>query len=278
MKLALGTVQFGLDYGINNQRGIPSENEVSSILKLAYENGIDTLDTAQSYGNAEERISKYLNNKFKIVTKFTNFDANVFTNSLNRLMLENVYGYMAHNADLLIQNPHWWKSLLLLKNQGVVKKIGYSLYDVGQLETLLLEGMIPDIVQLPYNILDRRFESSILDLSKMGVEIHTRSVFLQGLLHMNLNQVPLKLSLIKPYLQAIHNLSEIAKISIGELCLGFVKGNPSIDKIVIGVDSSSQLKENLFYYKSSNLSKEIVSQIINIEVDEIGLLNPTNWK
>jgi aryl-alcohol dehydrogenase-like predicted oxidoreductase len=283
IKLALGTVQFGLAYGINNQDGVPNDDELSAIFSFAKQSGIDVLDTAQGYGNSEERIGNLSNNVFNIISKFKNLESpfpfhKELQESLNKLKINSIYSYMAHDADLLIENPLWWEGLQIAKHQGLIKKLGYSLYDENQLVTLLAKKMVPDIIQFPYNVLDRRFDYYIPQLASMGVEIHTRSSFLQGLLQMGSNQLPFYLMPLQPYLNKLKDIAIKNKITIGQICLGFAINNPMINKVVIGVDNLFQLKENVSICKIDNLSIEIMNELLSIEVKEKNLLNPANWK
>lgn len=283
LKLALGTVQFGLPYGINNKSGLPTDVELISLFKLAKESGIEVLDSAQGYGNAEERIGKLSNNEFRIVTKFKTIESSYLFNkelneSLNKLNLDFVYGYMAHDGNLLIENPSWWIELMEVKNRGLVKKIGYSLYSIKQLESLLDKQIIPDIIQFPYNVLDRSFEPYMSELINLGVEIHTRSVYLQGLLQMDYSTLPSHLGALKPSLKQLRRIADKHGVSVGELCLGFAISNPSINKVVIGVDSENQLAENIRFSKNAKLTKEIINELYTIEVNDTSLLDPSNWK
>jgi aryl-alcohol dehydrogenase-like predicted oxidoreductase len=283
LKLVLGTVQFGVPYGINNQSGIPKDDELASIFSFANQSGINILDTAQGYGNSEERIANLSNDEFSVISKFKQLDApfpfhKELEESLNKLKKNSLYGYMAHDGDLLIENPTWWEGLQLAKEQGLVKKIGYSLYSVNQLESLLAKQMIPDIIQFPYNILDRRFESFLFELNSLGVEIHTRSVYLQGLFQMGSSQVPNYLEPLKTYLNTIKEIAKRNQFTIGQISLGFVINNPLINKVVIGIDNLSQLKENVSICQIDSLSEEIMNELLSIEVKEKNLLNPVNWK
>lgn len=282
LKLALGTVQFGLKYGINNISGVPTDVELESILKLAKKSGIEFLDSAHGYGDAEERLGKFSDYDFQVITKFKKLESGYpfheeLRESLNRLNTESVYGYMAHDGDLLIENPKWWQGLQEAKTHGLVKKIGYSLYSVNQLESLLAQKMIPDLIQFPYNIFDRRFAQYMPELVSLGVEIHIRSVYLQGLLHMNPARLSNNLKLLKPYLIKLRDITIINNLSISELCLGFALSNPLINKVVIGVDNASQLSENISICKKTTLSNDVYSELLSIEVTDLNLLNPSNW-
>jgi len=282
MKLALGTVQFGINYGINNKNGIPSDFDISEIFDLSIKNNIKYLDTSISYGNSEERISKLANNKFNIITKSNNvknseeLSSSILT-SLSSLKTESVYGFLFHNSDNLIDNHDLWSTLVKFKNENKVNKIGYSIYDTNQIDYLLDKGFIPDIVQLPYSLLDRKFEKYFMKLKKLGTEIHVRSVFLQGLYFMNNKKLPEKLLPLKKYLESINSVCKDFNISIGELALNFVNENKFIDKIIIGVDSSTQLNQNIQMIKKWDNKNDINKLINKIIVKEQDLLSPINW-
>lgn len=283
IKLALGTVQFGLPYGINNQTGVPDDRELGAIFSLAKQAGIDVLDSAQGYGNAEDRIGELTKNEFQIITKFKKLEApytflSELSDSLFRLKTDSVYGYLAHDGDLLMENPSWWNGLQKAKEMGLVKKIGYSLYSVNQLESLLAKQMIPDLIQFPYNILDRRFEPYLSHLASLGVEIHTRSVYLQGLLHMDPNQIPIYVRALHPYLIQVREIVNKYDVSLSQVCLGFCIQNPFINKVVIGVDNVFQLTENIDLCKKESLTEEMMNELLSIEVKDKNLLNPANWK
>lgn len=283
MKLALGTVQFGIPYGINNQSGVPDDSALVKILELAYNSGIRILDTAFAYGNSEERIADLSENKFNVVSKFPNVqNRNEFQIGLNaslkKLNVNNLYGYISHNANNLIQFPVIWDELVRSRDkQKAVRKIGYSLYTTEQLEILLKMDFIPDLVQLPYSLLDRKFESFLPELKKMNVEIHIRSVFLQGLYFMNAKQLPIKLRPLESTLVYLKTLCGDFDTSIGSLALNFVYKNPNIDFVVVGVDSTKQLSQNLEVIKEE-INFQIIELVNKINISNPELLNPANWK
>ncbi len=282
MKITLGTVQFGVQYGISNTHGVPSDIELESIFSVARELGIEQLDTAKAYGNAEERIGKLSNSKFDIITKFPTVDTEkdleiALSESLQNLSVNSIYGYLAHNADVLIQNPSLWKNLLEAKQEGKIKKIGYSLYTPKQLERLLDLNCIPDLVQLPYSILDRKFENQLSILKQLGTEVHVRSVFLQGLYFMNPNNLPEKLQPLQDSLLELNNLSNENNVSVGEVALNYVISNPNIDKLVIGIETAEQLRENINLVTNWKPNNVLFSKIESIEIKDKSLLNPVNW-
>lgn len=282
MKITLGTVQFGIQYGISNTHGVPSDSELESIFSVASELGIQQLDTAKAYGNAEERIGQLSNSKFDIITKFPNLDSEkdlelALSESLQKLNVSFIYGYLVHNADVLIQNPSLWEVLLEAKKEGKIKKIGYSLYTTEQLERLLDLNCIPDLVQLPYSILDRKFEKQLSILKQLGTEVHVRSVFLQGLYFMNPNELPEKLQPLQDSLLELKNLCIENNVSVGEVALNYVISNPNIDKLVIGIETAEQLRENINLVTNWKSNNVLFSKIEAIEIKDKSLLNPVNW-
>jgi aryl-alcohol dehydrogenase-like predicted oxidoreductase len=281
-KLMLGTVQFGLNYGINNSNGIPNDDVFEDILNSAAKSTIKLLDSAPSYGNAEERIGKYNLGRFGIVSKFSNVFhqkelIKLLQTTLDNLNTHQLYGYISHNTDELIANPVIWDWLKQEKEKSKIKKIGFSLYSVNQLELLLEKQMVPDIIQFPYNILDRRFKPYLSELVNVGVEIHTRSVYLQGFLQMNPTQVPRNLMPLTPYLKKVREIALKNNLTIGQLCLGFATNNTLINKVVIGVENITQLTENIDLCGNTTLTNDVINEILSIEVNDKNLLNPVNW-
>lgn len=277
-RLALGTVQFGLEYGISNKNGRTSLNEVRDILQIAFQSGIDTLDTASSYGDSETAIGASKRAKFNIVSKFPasiNSDAelsNSLATSLANTKSDCLYGYMAHDADALIKNKTLWQSMKQFRDAGKVQKIGYSLYTPLQLEALYEMGLVPDIVQVPYNFLDRRFEIFFDQLKSDGCEIHVRSVFLQGLFFLGPKELGEFFKPIKPLLGLLQEHFSDNKTTAAFL-INFVLSNPLVDKLVFGVNTTLQLQENI-----DALSKE--TEYPNIQYDSNipeEILMPNKW-
>ena len=276
-EIVLGTVQFGLNYGISNQTGQTPPNEVSKILNFAWDHGVSTLDTAFSYGNSEKVLGECMENNFKIITKFS-YETNLaiiekdFYKSLKLLEQKKVYGLLAHEADSIIKQPKIWDLLQVLKNNGFVEKIGYSLYYPKDLEILLSLGHIPDLIQIPYNLIDRRFEPYFNELKNKGCEIHVRSVFLQGLFFLDPNQLSDFFNDVKPLIEDLRQSFQ----STEELSAFLIRTslNSEIDKVVIGVNHLSQLQNIV-----SGLSvpqKQFDLQVDHFNIDEKIIL-PFNW-
>lgn len=281
-KLCIGTVQFGLIYGINNQSGIPDNATINQILDFAYDKEISFLDTANVYGDAQIKIGNLNNERFKIVGKFPAVNSISeleiqFEKTLSQLKTNSIYGYLAHNADNLIANPELWKILQLLKSKEKIKKIGFSLYNPEQLITLLKLNIVPNLVQLPYSLLDRKFEPYFEKLKSLGTEIHVRSVFLQGLYFMNPLNLPEKIQCIKQELLQLHTICKEFKIDMSALALNYILFNANIDKIVMGIDNISQLVKNYELIKTLKINSHLINEVNKIDVKEKELLNPSNW-
>jgi aryl-alcohol dehydrogenase-like predicted oxidoreductase len=282
LKITLGTVQFGINYGISNTHGVPSDEALQTIFSVAEAAGINQLDTALAYGNAEERLGLFAADRFQIITKFPAVASqeeleDTLRQSLVRLKTNSVYGYLAHNADILIENPRLWETLQQAKSEGKIEKIGFSLYTPEQLEKLLALNIVPDLVQLPYSILDRKFESKLAELKQLGTEIHVRSVFLQGLYFMNPMQLPEKLKPLTAALVELHAICAENQMAVGEVALNYVIANPNIDKIVMGVETAAQLKQNIQMVSDWKADSDLFSKIEAIEINDKSLLNPVNW-
>ena len=280
-KIGLGTVQWGLNYGISNSNGIPSDEELKLISILASNNDIDCLDTATGYGNAEERIGKNFFSSFKIVTKIGKVKSEIdLKNQLNKsfknLKRSTIYGCLFHDYKELINNKDLWKALSDQKSQGKIKKIGYSLYAPNELQQLLELNYIPDIIQIPFNVLDRKFSPYFNFLKEKNVEIHARSIFLQGLLLKSEKSIPEKVNGLKEEISLLNTIADDAKKSLLEVCLGYVKQQTCIDKLILGIETSNQLKQILS--ADTNLTQKTLETIDNIQVREKKLLNPSTWQ
>jgi aryl-alcohol dehydrogenase-like predicted oxidoreductase len=280
-KIAIGTVQFGVNYGISNKNGIPDDIELSNVLKTASKNQINTLDTASSYGNAESRIGHFKNSEFQIVSKFiSNEKENLkkeLIQSLNALNCSVLYGYLAHRCTDLIKNPQIIEWLMNFKHEKLVEKIGVSVYNTEELEELLQLGFVPDIIQLPYNLFDQRFETTIQKFATLGTEIHVRSVFLQGLFFLHPDELPKKLQVFGNNLLKIKEIAAFFNLSVASLALLFVLQNESISKVVVGVQCKSQLMEIIDAIEGKFLSQDCTNSIRNIIIEEPALLLPQNW-
>lgn len=282
-KLVLGTVQFGVNYGINNSTGQVPLSEVIEILKIASKAGVKTLDTSSGYGKSEQVLGMAMQESgtsFQLVSKYPTSTKGIyetFLESLNKLGINSIYGYMVHHFDFYQKHPDIYDVIMELKQQGRIQRIGFSLYTIDQLQTLLDNNVPIDILQFPYNMLDRQFEPYMPLLKDKGVEIHTRSVFLQGLFFKDLDSLPEKLKPLYGELKDLHDYSDKRGIPMEQLALSFVYGNPLVDGVLIGVDNHNQLESNLLA-ASHPLSEADYEYIRSVDVKNKELLNPVNWK
>ena len=275
-KIVLGTVQFGCQYGINS-KGQPSQDEVGRLLRYAAEYGVVKLDTSSAYGNAETILGNCMPQDvcFQIISKYPKSDKTVregLMESLKRLKVKKLYGYLLHHFELYRNNKFIWEDFRALKREGWVEKIGFSLYSVDELELLISDGVDFDILQIPRNILDNQFDTYLPILNERDVEVHVRSTFLQGLFFKDRTHIPPKLLPLKSNLLELDEYANAHQISIAELAMNYNLQNNYIDGVLIGVDTIEQLKTNL-----SMVSNRVVNVNINIEVIDKDLLNPVNW-
>ncbi|MFP3426196.1 MULTISPECIES: aldo/keto reductase [Pseudoalteromonas] len=279
MKLALGTVQFGLDYGVSNSRGVVPSKIVTKLLKQAELLSINMLDTAAMYGTSEAVLGQLTNKYFDIITKLaidTDSVINVsqsLKESLSKLQRSSIYGVLLHNADVLksSQADEIASQLVELKDQGLVQKIGMSLYFPEQVK--LFEIIKPDIIQIPLNVLDQRFlqDGLLTQMKEQGIEIHVRSAFLQGLLLMSPDSRSHYFSQFNE-LNAFDKFVNSVSYSRLEICLSFLKSIDEIDRVVVGCCSASELAQiHTAWHTKANISYHQLACTNN------SLIIPSNW-
>lgn len=274
-RLILGTVQFGCQYGINSA-GRPNEHVVKEILSEARALGIVALDTSSAYGDAEKVLGKAMQDKgsFKIISKYPQCNSSVeecFNTTLHHIGVDRLYGYLLHHFDVYKNDPKIWRNFEKLKQDGRTERIGFSLYHPKELELLFNNKVAFNIVQIPFNVFDRKFEPYLQGLHDMGVEIHVRSTFLQGLFFMDRGKLPIKLFPLKKYLFQLDEYAKQNRMNISSLALNYNIQHPYIDGVLIGVDNSEQLRMNVHSVTRQRID-------IDIKVSETELLNPVNWK
>jgi aryl-alcohol dehydrogenase-like predicted oxidoreductase len=285
MKLALGTVQFGLPYGIANKHGQPSLQEVARIINLARSVGIDLLDTAVAYGESEVRLGQVGIEGFKVVTKLPSFSGDVsriknwaeenLHRSLGKLGLPKAYGVLLHAPGQLLEPDGCGlvAALESLKDRGLVEKIGVSIYSPDELDAIM--PLFPfDLVQAPFSVVDRRLLRSgwLGRLKERGVEIHARSLFLQGLLLMSCSTIPRQFSKWSAIWENWHGWLETAQMTPQSACLGFAQSVAGIDRVVVGVETCAQLEDLV---RAAGAPSP--DSWPNIESDDQDLLNPALW-
>jgi aryl-alcohol dehydrogenase-like predicted oxidoreductase len=286
-KIALGTVQFGIDYGINSESGQVQPEEVRSILNYAHSQNIDLLDTAPVYGDSEKILGRANSSNFKVVTKTRHFDSlkinnndirllnSDFYHSLEYLKQDSVYGVLMHNASDLLKPgaEKLFDQLQKLKQEEKITKIGVSVYDHSQLQAIL-EIFDIDLVQLPFNIIDKRLIDSgmLAKLKNRGIEVHARSVFLQGLLLMSERNRPDKFKRWGVLWKIWHEWLNDNQITALEAAIRYVISMPEISKVLVGVDTKDQLKEIIV--ASNGVLPNIPTELYT---NDVNLLNPSNW-
>jgi aryl-alcohol dehydrogenase-like predicted oxidoreductase len=289
-QLGLGTVQFGLDYGIANANGKPSDATVVEILSDALEHEAGIIDTAPAYGDSEARLGGLLPEgaDCRIVTKtavqpnlsaFQQDDADIvrttFLASLKRLRQDTVYGLLLHHGtDVLLPGGECLiDTLVALKDAGLVQKIGVSIYTADELDGIL-DVFVPEIVQLPLSVADQRLLRSghLAKLKKLGVEIHVRSVFLQGLLLAAPEALP---DFMRPFAQKLAKI-ETASAEAGPLatCLGFASQVPEVDCVVAGAATADEWRGIRSAFEQS---QEIKMDFADLAIEDPDILHPGNW-
>jgi aryl-alcohol dehydrogenase-like predicted oxidoreductase len=287
-RIVLGTAQFGLEYGIANQVGMLSKKDVFAILEFAHREGMDTLDMAYSYGKSESIIGEFFSRfyrSFNVISKLPNMDNpdaqmvdKYFSETLSRLKQTKIYGYLVHKFANIVSNENLWHKIESLKNKGCIDKIGVSIYEPWELEYLLNNRIRFDIIQVPYNIFDQRFDRYFPELKKRSVETCIRSVFLQGLFFLEKDRIEKD---FQPAKSAIGNLRKISlehSIPLNALCFCFVLLNSFVDKVIIGIDSLEQLKQNLDSLKYFDKVKKIYNSLKSLELRDEKVLLPYRWK
>jgi aryl-alcohol dehydrogenase-like predicted oxidoreductase len=250
-RLALGTAQFGLAYGLNNEAGQPSTSAVAEVLAAAQAAGLTLLDTAAAYGNSEARLGELSseNPAFSLITKLAAGPPAQVTQhlaeSLARLRRSQLYGVLFHAFGPLQAEPTAWRALQAARAAGQVARIGVSLYHPHEAEWLLAQGWDIDLVQVPYNVLDQRFAAVLPRLAAHGVEVHVRSAFLQGLLLREPASLPAFFEPLAPKVKQLRHLADEAGVPLPALLLLFAAYAPGVARAVIGVDSVANLHENL---------------------------------
>lgn len=296
MELCLGTVQFGMDYGIKGQKQ-PSVEQAVDMLDYATQNGINTIDTANAYGSAEDVVGAFLEkktiarDKLFIVSKFRpnllddvgqdkyyEIMRNNLENTLSRLHTDYLNSYLLHSARYIFDDEII-DTLNRLKADGLAERVGVSVYEPEEAKKCIERPNV-DFMQLPYSIFDQRMEKAgVFEYAKNNnIQIHSRSAFIQGLILMEEDEIPPFLSKAKPIVRKISLLCNRHGISRIALAMNYVKQQSRISHLVFGVDSIEQLKEDIRIF-GENMSKDIIADIAKEFTDiEADIVMPSLWK
>jgi len=287
-KLIIGGAQFGEDYGITNEIGQVKQQTINTIMEISRNNGIFLYDTAPDYGASETALGSLLGECDRVVTKtaksenqaLTALDIDDFESTFQASMgligRKKIYAILVHRAfDLLKPGKELlidW--LLQKKKEEQVDKVGVSVYTEEQLNEIL-KVFRPDVVQLPFNILDQRLHQSgcLKKLALQGIEVHVRSVFLQGLLLIPPERLPTYFQFARKYFDAVMSVAEKQGYSALELSLGFVMNHKYIDKVIVGICDKNQLLQII----------DACSIVLNSEMyhglacDDESVVHPGKW-
>ena len=285
VRLALGSVQFGLAYGIANRGGQVTRAEAGEIVEMARSAGVDTIDTAIGYGDSEACLGSIGVTDLRVITKLPGLPVGLadvrpwiekeFTQALLRLQLTQVYGLLLHRPSDLLgpHGPALFDAMTALKEQQKVLKIGVSIYAPSELNALIARFNL-DLVQAPFNLLDQRLNSSgWLDrLKEKDVEVHTRSAFLQGLLLMSRADIPSKFDRWNGLWDRWHQWLQTSDTTALQACLAFPLSFEQIDRVVVGADSAKQFRQ-ILQVLAGPLSRELPE----LRCDSEDLINPAIW-
>jgi aryl-alcohol dehydrogenase-like predicted oxidoreductase len=283
-KLALGTVQLGLLYGINNRAGLPDQEEAFRILSLAAEHKISILDSAEAYGKSLEVISAYqqthFDSSFQVISKFTGSENSLIpsvVNTLHKLKSRALYAYMYHRFSDYSSGSYKIE-LEQLKQMGLIRKVGVSLYTISELRAVV-EDIDIDLIQIPFNPFDASAEKIdlLLEAKARKKEVHVRSVFLQGLFYKNPDELTGNLRALFPALKTFRELIQEHQIGVLEACLNFALYQASIDHVIIGIETSEQLQQNINAVMS-DFPESLSIDMKSISIPDERLLNPSTWK
>lgn len=283
-RIGIGTVQFGTVYGIKNLHGQVPRPAVEEILRISRAAGVRLLDTAAMYGEAEEVLGQILPkvDGFNVVTKTTTsaigIDAAVqrVRQSYQTLGGRQLYGLLVHSAsDLHSSNgPDLWSALRRLRDEGLFLKLGISAYGSDD-PVELARRYRPDIMQVPVSVLDQRLvrDRVIHELKDLDVEVHARSVFLQGAIFLNPAELPIGLAHVRSKLEAFHSRLGELGLSPVEAGIGFPLSIPEIDCAIVGISSVEEAKQIL---DAATVEKPGIPWEELVVDDEV-LLDPRLW-
>lgn len=290
--LVLGTAQLGMPYGIGNRAGQPDTSRALDIVQEARDHGISEFDTAQHYGTSEAVLGEALRtlglaSGVRIVSKFdpaldhfsgTDMAAAV-DRSLKRLGIENIFGMLVHREELVDEwNNGVFQAIQPLVLAGKVSHLGISVYSpVNALKALAIREI--DMIQLPSNLWDRRFENAgVFRLAQeKGKRIYIRSIYLQGLLLMDPADVPVRLERARPFLLALDSLARRAKITRQALALGYLSSEVPTARLIVGAEAPEQVRDTC-RNAQRNISTELRDEVKTLfaQVPE-NILNPSQW-
>jgi aryl-alcohol dehydrogenase-like predicted oxidoreductase len=280
-------------YGIANRTGQPRSDEVQKMLQLGREHGVQFLDTAYAYGEAEKVLGaqRVVARGYQIVTKTRPLlvqqvgDEHArsvtigFQESLASLACQHVYGLLVHGPDVLLVEggERIWAALEEIKSEGRVRKIGVSVYHPRQLERVLDRYPI-ELVQLPFSVYDQRFKEQglLCRLQRMRIEVDARSVFLQGLLLLSPDRLPPRFESLETRHAELHDWLRQRRLTAVEACLLYCLQQPEINRIIVGCETAAQLKDVL-EASATNTAVEL-SELSRFGLQDEAMIDPSTWQ
>jgi len=299
-KITLGTAQLGMNYGIANINGKPDFNDAFNLLDYSWKNGINTYDSSPLYGNSEEIIGSFISANIKekktliVISKLSKIDKKLdptydnyykfikknIMKSLNTLKINCIPIYLLHHApDIYIKDGLVIRCLNQIKKEGLIKRIGLSIYNIKEAEKALKFREI-DIIQSPLSIFDHRLiDFGLLKkFHKFGYLIFARSIYLQGLFLLSPEKLPDYLKIAKKPLLKLRGFAKEFSIDIAKLAFLYVRDVPEITSLVIGVENKNQLVNNLKFLDEKPLTSEIFKNISEEFCDlSEKIINPSLW-
>ena len=288
----IGTAQFGMDYGIANQSGKPKQDEIDRIVEFAVESNIRYFDTAQSYGESETILGKAVSklpdvHNIRMISKLApdlqeSSSAIIIESvksSLEKLNVGSLYGFLGHRVEA-INSDSFITAIEILKKDRLVIKTGVSVYTPEDALDAMKNPLV-EILQIPFNILDGRWidEGIIEKAQENNIQLFFRSIFLQGLIFLNKNELmSRKMNWAKTYLKEFNDLVQETPFSPLELAFGILTNVPGNNVIMMGIDSSNQLWENLRILEKIKIDNKISDEWwSNLPVFPEKFLNPSLW-
>lgn len=274
-KLGIGSVQFGLPYGISNKSGQTSQLEVADILKYCRDKKINFIDTAIAYGDSQKVLGKAGVKDFNVISKFIVSSEDdlvaLLQQTLTKLKISKLYAFLSHRpSDILNNHIGLWGELNELKSKGVISKIGFSFNDPEEIIKMKAKGISPDLIQVPFNYLDHRFKEYMIALKQEGCEVHSRSSFLQGLFFLNEQYISHYFDPVKPIIKELKSEYKNNE-QLAAALLKYALSQDFIDKVILGVNNCQQLRNNVINLKQVKIPDEKEFQINE------AILTPSKW-
>lgn len=298
MKLALGTAQLGMPYGIANVCGQPHQLEALNILQKAVHNGVNLYDTSPSYGASEKIIGQFnntcKNSGINVVTKIPNINisriysleeiytllkSTVLESCVNLNLIELDYCLLHAPVNMKSHEGMVVRVLEELKLEGLIKKIGVSVYSPDEVKYFLKFNNF-DAIQIPLNVFDNRLiEMGLLtELYNKGIEIHARSIYLQGLLLMEERNIPSYLIESINLIKKLGHLAREISLTPSQLAFLYIRDMKEVHKMIVGCETLNQLEENVLTYQLPSLQDGVKREVTRLfkNVPEY-IINPSKW-